>query len=133
MMNAHERPVDADLLGRDRELDRLAERVAPGVCQPAARVPGAERQEADPLWMFHTRHNVLDRSSIPPEPAGGAAPHRSVLRHGAGIAAMPELLHEPGMRGLPAELRAGLGRGGALVEQQHLGEVVTQPCTRLGV
>jgi hypothetical protein len=47
MMNAHERSVDADLFGRDCELDRLAERVAPGVCQPSGWVPGAERQEAD--------------------------------------------------------------------------------------
>ena len=137
MMNAHERSVDADLFGRDCELDRLAERVAPGVCQPSGWVPGAERQEADLFWMSHTRHNVLDRSSIPPAgPRGwpaGVARYRSVLRHRTGIAAVPELLHEPGMRGFPAELRAGPGRGGALVEQQHLGEVVTQARTGLAV
>jgi hypothetical protein len=43
------------------------------VCQPSAWMPGAERQEADPLWMIHTRHNVLDRSSIP----AGVAQHHT--------------------------------------------------------
>src|SRR2546430_14340189 len=58
VVDADERPVDPDLLGGDRELDGLAKRVAARVGQPAAWVPGAEREEADPLW---TRH----RSTIP--------------------------------------------------------------------
>jgi hypothetical protein len=48
-MDAHERPVDADLLGRDGKLDGLAQRVCTRVRHPAAGVPGAEREEADLL------------------------------------------------------------------------------------
>ena len=53
VVDADERAVDPDLLGGDRELDRLAERVAAGVRQTAARVPGAEREEADLLGIRH--------------------------------------------------------------------------------
>jgi hypothetical protein len=42
VVDADECPVDPDFLGCDRELDGLAERVAAGVCQAPARVPGAE-------------------------------------------------------------------------------------------
>ena len=53
VVDADERPVDPDLLGGDCELDRLAQRVAAIVGQPAARVPGAEREKADLLWTRH--------------------------------------------------------------------------------
>ena len=53
VVDADERPVDPDLLGGDRELDRLAQRVAAGVRQPAAWMPGAEREEADLLGARH--------------------------------------------------------------------------------
>ena len=49
VVNADERPVDADLLGGDRKLDRLAERVACRARAPSARMPRAEREEADLL------------------------------------------------------------------------------------
>jgi hypothetical protein len=49
-VDAHERPIDPDLLGGDRELYRLAKRIAARVGQAAAWMPGAERKEADPLW-----------------------------------------------------------------------------------
>jgi hypothetical protein len=58
VVDADERPVDPDLLGGDCELDRLAKRVATRVGQSAARMPGAERKETDPLWIRH-------RSAIP--------------------------------------------------------------------
>src|SRR5260221_4910456 len=53
MVDADERPVDPDLLGGDRELHRLAQRIAAIVGQAAARVPRAEREEADLLWTRH--------------------------------------------------------------------------------
>src|SRR5262249_47988036 len=65
VVDADERAVDPDLLRGDRELDRLAERVAAGVRQPAARVPGAEREEADLPGSSHGPVNAVDRSSIP--------------------------------------------------------------------
>ena len=58
MVDTDERPVDPDLLRRDRELDGLAERVAAGVRQPAAGMPGAEREEADLFGSGH-RFNPL--------------------------------------------------------------------------
>jgi hypothetical protein len=42
MVDPHERPVDPDLLSGDRELYRLVQRVAAGVGQSAAWMPGAE-------------------------------------------------------------------------------------------
>ena len=69
MVDADERPVDPDLLGGDRELDRLAERVAAGVRQPAARVPGAEREEAD-LLGCHPSHSAVVTSVLHSRGAG---------------------------------------------------------------
>jgi hypothetical protein len=51
-MDADEGTVDADLLGGDRELDRLAKRIAAGMGHPAARMPGAEGQKADLLRSY---------------------------------------------------------------------------------
>src|SRR5262249_18495578 len=53
VVDADERPVDPDLLRGDSKLDRLAERLAGGVREPAARMPGAEREEADLLGADH--------------------------------------------------------------------------------
>src|SRR6185312_7996986 len=47
VVDADERPVDPELLRRDGELDGLAVRIASRVREPAARVPGAEREKAD--------------------------------------------------------------------------------------
>jgi hypothetical protein len=65
VVDAHERPVDAELLRGNRELDGLVERVGPRVREPSARMPRAEREEPDPLWVLHTHPNVIDRSIIP--------------------------------------------------------------------
>src|SRR5258706_115485 len=49
------------------------------------------------------------------------------------IAAMVERVKEAGVGWLPAGWGAGPFRGRALIEQEHLGEVVTEPCARFGV
>jgi len=49
VVNADERAVDADLLGGDGKLDRLAERVARRVRAPSTGVPRPKREEADLL------------------------------------------------------------------------------------
>ena len=53
VVDTDECPVDPDLLGGDRELHRLVQRVAAGVGQPFGRVPGAEREKTDPLRVCH--------------------------------------------------------------------------------
>src|SRR5439155_12233302 len=46
---------------------------------------------------------------------------------GLAVAAVAELVDEGGSGRLPAEFGLGLGRVGALVEQEYFGEVVTEP------
>src|SRR3954449_7751815 len=69
--------------GPDGEMDRLGERVRRRMRASATRMPCAEREEADLLWMVHIHHIVLDLSSITaaqtrpagsPAPPAGAAP-----------------------------------------------------------
>ena len=56
VMHPDERAVDAELLGGDRELDRLKVRVARGARQrPVGRLPMAEREEADALPVASCR------------------------------------------------------------------------------
>jgi hypothetical protein len=65
VVDADERSVDPNLLGCDRELHRLAERIAACVRQPAAWMPSAEREEAQFLGIRHLDHqNVVEGSSI---------------------------------------------------------------------
>ena len=76
MVDTDERPVDTDLLRCDRKLHRLVQRVAGGVSQPAARVPGAEREKADPLRVCHrstqrcclVEHSGRYTSAVTPRP-----------------------------------------------------------------
>src|SRR6266576_1142411 len=70
VVDANERPVDPDLLGGDCELDGLAKRIAARVGQPAAWMPGAEREETDPLW---TRHRSTIPTAMRPGHADGSA------------------------------------------------------------
>ena len=56
--------------------------------------------------------------------AGGALPP---------VATDPELLDESEMGGLPAELDASPGRLGALVEEEYVGEVLTETRACLGL
>src|SRR4029077_20854950 len=56
VVDTDESPVDSDLLGRQRQLHRLVERIAHAMRMPDARMPGAERQEADLLRSPH--HSV---------------------------------------------------------------------------
>src|SRR3954453_14733659 len=58
VVDADERPVDPDLLGGNCELYGLTKCVAARVGQSAAWMPGAEREETDPLRSRH-------RSTIP--------------------------------------------------------------------
>jgi len=58
VVDADERPVDPELLGGDRELDRLAQGLAASVRQTAARMPRAERKEAN---LLRTRHATDQR------------------------------------------------------------------------
>ena len=55
VMDAHERPVDPDLLGRNGELDGLAQCVCARMCHAAARMPGAEGERADLLVHRYLR------------------------------------------------------------------------------
>src|SRR6185312_12389653 len=53
MMDAHERAVDAELLGGDRELDGLAQCVLCRPClRPLGALPVAEREKPDALSHY---------------------------------------------------------------------------------
>src|SRR5580765_4165722 len=75
---------------------------------------------------------LLPRSSIGEQLQCGR-PSTGPLPYSTLIGAMAELVNEAGVGGLPVECGADPVRGRALIEQEHLGEGVTEPCTRFVV